>query len=653
VGVTLESARIAVTHRDWDSAIDAFREAELDNGLSPEDMVLLGDALWWSAQPDEAVGVYERAFDAYVRGGEIGQAATVGAVIAYLAMRRMSGSVAMGWVARVESMLADEPECPGHAWLALLEVAQALFVQNDLEAMKEAADRAMEIAGRQGVAGVQALALSFKGIALTYQGHWREGMKMIDEATVLAMSQGGDLRASSDVYCNMMGVCSSLADYKRAVEWTDQAERWMKSNSLGGFTGVCQVHRAELKRLRGNWSQAEHDARVACVELERFHLLNGLGFANYEVGEVRRRMGDLESADEAFTRAYEYGHPAQPGISLLLMDRGDLDEAAKSIAGALASSNDGGGDLLTRGHLLPAQIEIALARGDLDLARAGVAELEHVEQTYDSPAWEAVLLTCRGALDLADGKASDAVDSLDKAWRLWQTVGFPYETGRSRELLGRARLEVGDDRAARLELRAAWSLYDRLGARLDLARLERISGDAVGPTGAAERQTRAFMFTDIVTSTDLVGLIGDEAWKRLLDWHDRELRAAISDHGGEEIRHTGDGFFVVFEFPREALDTAVDIQRRLADHRLEHGFSPTIRIGIHQAEATRQRGDYVGKGVHVAARVGDLGGGDEIVISEDLATAAGTVPYQLSRIRDVDLKGVSEPISVMNVDWRR
>lgn len=653
--MTLEVARDAVRRNDWSSAVEAFGEIETETDLSPDDFALLGDALWWSARPEEAEDAYQKAFDGFLHSDRKGDAATVGATLAYLAMRRMSESVAMGWVARVQNLLADEPECPGHAWLGLLEVAQALFVSNDLDAVKDAADRTIEIAQRQGAAGPEALALSFKGIASTYQGHWREGMKMIDEATVVAMSEGGDLRASSDVYCNLMGICSSLADYKRAVEWTDQAEKWMKSKSLGGFTGVCQVHRAELKRLRGDWSQAEHDARVACVELERFHLLNGLGFAHYEIGEVRRRMGDLDAAEEAFTRAYQYGHPAQPGFSLLMMDRGDLEGAAASIAGILATTvADGEDDLLTKGHLLPAQIEIALARGDLDTAREAIGDLEKVEQTYDSPAWEAMLLSCRGALALAEGEPAAAVTALDRAWRLWQTVDLPYETGRARELLGRARLAVGDETAARLELRAAWSTYEKLGARLDLDRLQESMGDTVaGISRAGERETRAFMFTDIVTSTDLVGLIGDEAWERLLDWHDRELRASITSYEGDEIRHTGDGFFVVFESARQAIDAAVDIQRRLSDHRLQHGFSPTIRIGIHYTEATRQHRDYVGQGVHVAARIGDIGAGDEIVVSDALTRAVGTVPYPLSHVREVELKGVTDPVTVMNVDWHR
>lgn len=652
--MTLEVARDAVKSKDWSSAIEQFEDVEQE--LSPDDMLLLADALWWSARPDEAVEAYQRAFDGLVRAGRKGEAAAVAATLSYLALRRTSESVAMGWFSRAKTLLAEEEECPGHAWVALLEAAQTLFVSADLEAVKDGADRAMEIARRQGVAGVEALALGFKGVATTNQGDWREGMKMIDEATVIATAEGGDLRSSSDVYCLMMGACSSLADYKRASEWTEQAERWMSRNSLGGFTGECQIHRAEFKRLRGDWFQAEHDARLACGELERFHLLDSLGYANYEIGEVRRRMGDLDAAQEAFTRAYEYGHPAQPGFSLLMMDRGDMDRAAASIATAIGTTRSDGvaGDLLTRGHLLPAQVEIALARGDLDTARGAIAQLEQVAATYDSPAWEAMLFTCRGALALAEGRAADAVSVLDRAWRLWQTVDLPYETARARELLGRAREAVGDDTAAILEMKAAWATYEKLGARLDLERLQGSLGDDVaGASSPGRRETKAFMFTDIVTSTDLVGLIGDEAWERLLDWHDRELRASFASHEGDEIRHTGDGFFVVFESAREALDAAVDIQRRLSDHRLEHGFSPTIRIGIHHTEATRQRGDYVGKGVHVAARIGDLGAGDEIVVSEALTRAAGTVPYQLTRVREVDLKGVTDPVTVMNVDWHK
>ncbi len=651
---TLEIGREAFQSHDWDKAVEALSEVDRDVGLTGDDLMLLADAHWWSSQPDRAVDVFERAYDEFVKSDQIGEAATVGSLLAYLAMRRMAMSVATGWVARVERLLEGQPETVGHAWLKVLHMATALFFEQDLDKVVELADEAMEIAQRQAAVGPQSLAMSFKGIAMAYMGEWREGMKLVDEASVLAMSRGDDLRASSDVYCNTMGICSSLGDYRRASEWTEQAERWMRTNSLGGFTGVCQVHRAELKRLRGAWSEAEREARGACVEMERFHLFNGLGFAHYEIGEVRRRMGDLGAAEEAFMRAYQYGHPAQPGFALLKMDRDELDDAMRSIAGALpAGGVDGGSsDLLTRGHLLPAQAEIAVASGDYETAEKAVRELAEIAETYDAPSWRATALTCEGSLALAKGEADEALNVLGRAWRLWQEIDLPYEAARARELLGKARLATGDETGAQLEFRASQSTYQELGARTDLIRLEREGGLPVEGSPPGERLTKTFMFTDIVTSTDLIGLIGDEAWDRLLAWHDRELRAAFTDHDGDEVRHTGDGFFVAFDSPRNAIDCGVAIQRRLAEHRQEHGFAPTVRIGIHFTEATRQRDDYSGAGVHVAARIGDLGAGEEIVVSSDLLEAAGPLPYSTSNARQVELKGVADPVLVHDVDWR-
>ena len=635
-------------------AVDALSQADHETDLTPDDLMLLGDACWWSSQPDRAVDIFERAYDGYVKAERLGDAATVGALLAYFALRRMAVSVATGWMARVERLLDGQPESRGHAWLKILHLGKAMFVDQDLDTVIKEAEEAMAIAERQNAVGPQSLAMSFKGIAMTYRGDWREGMALVDEASVLAMSRGDDLRASSDVYCNMMGVCSSLGDYRRAGEWTDQAERWMKSRSLGGFTGVCQVHRAELKRLRGAWSEAERDARVACTEMERFHLLNGIGFANYEIGEVRRRMGDLDAAEDAFMRAYEYGHPAQPGFALLKLDQGDTEGAMESISGALAANplDVASPDILTRGHLLPALAEIAVAYGDHETAEAAVDELEEISKTYDAPTWEATASTCRGSLELAKGDTESALAVLGRAWRLWQEIDLPYETARSRELLGRARLATGDDSGAQLEFRAVRSVYQQLGAKSDLERLEQLAGLPASSRTSTERLTRSFMFTDIVTSTDLIGLIGDDSWERLLAWHDRELRKAIDEYHGEEVRHTGDGFFVTFDSPRAAIDCAVAIQRSLVEHRLEHGFSPTVRIGIHIAEATRQRDDYSGVGVHVAARIGDLGGGEDIVVSSDLLQATGPIPYSTSDAREVELKGVADPVRVYKIDWR-
>jgi len=155
-----------------------------------------------------------------------------------------------------------------------------------------------------------------------------------------------------------------------------------------------------------------------------------------------------------------------------------------------------------------------------------------------------------------------------------------------------------------------------------------------------------------VTSTDLVGLIGDAAWRELLDWHDRELRAAFARHDGQEVTHTGDGFFVAFEDATSGIDCAVDIQRRLARHRHDHGFAPWVRIGLHTAQATRRGRNFSGAGVHVAARVGAVAASAEILMTRAVLDAAARTAYPRSEPRSVKLKGIRAPVEVLTVDWR-
>lgn len=170
---------------------------------------------------------------------------------------------------------------------------------------------------------------------------------------------------------------------------------------------------------------------------------------------------------------------------------------------------------------------------------------------------------------------------------------------------------------------------------------------------AARRPTtrvmKTFMFTDIEKSTNLVEALGDEAWEALLRWHDETLRSLFSAHNGEEVVSTGDGFFVGFDTAEAALACAVAIQRGLAEHRRAHGFAPQVRIGVHASDATQVGKNFRGKGVHEASRIAGLAQGGQIVASK--GTVAET-RYPVSDPRTVTLKGISEPVEVVSVDWK-
>jgi len=653
----LTSGRDAFAREAWAEAVEVFTAAEEEESLGPDDLVRLSNAAWWIGQADESIDALERAFRGYVDGGDRAAAAIVAVRLAYLAARRNAMPIAMGWIGQAQQLLEDLPESPAHAWLKLMYFGEAFFNRYALDEALQLANEALEISRRQASADTKSLAESFKAQALIFKGDWREGMTLVDESTAAAVTEDLDLWVASDIYCNTIAACRNLGDYGRAGEWTEEADRWMRRHSVGGYPGVCRVHRAELKRLRGAWSEAEQEARHACEELEKFRLLDSVGLAYYEIGEVRLRMGDLEAADESFSRAYEYGSGAQPGLALLALAKGEADEAAESIARSLSGRGRGEDEgsarnLLSRARLLPAQVQIALAREDVETVRAATEELETVTGEFERPAFEAAALVGRGGVGLLEGDPEAAAECFDKSWRLWRDIGFPYESAQARTLLGRAHAAAGNDTTARMDLKAARSAFQKLGAARDVEVLNEMLGDDAVAEADGRRVTKTFMFTDIVTSTDLVGLIGDGAWEELLNWHNRALRSAFAEHRGEEVRHTGDGFFVTFEQAADAIECAVAIQRRLAEHRREHGFAPWVRIGFHTTEATPQGSDYSGRGVHVAARVGALADKEEIVLSAASLEAAGTIRFPVSDGREATLKGVSEPVEVFTIDWR-
>jgi class 3 adenylate cyclase len=167
--------------------------------------------------------------------------------------------------------------------------------------------------------------------------------------------------------------------------------------------------------------------------------------------------------------------------------------------------------------------------------------------------------------------------------------------------------------------------------------------------GAPRRVEKTFMFTDIERSTNLVEAMGDEAWQSVIRWHDENLRSLFVSHRGEEVAATGDGFFVAFESPDDALACAVAIQRKLADHRRTQGFAPQVRIGLHVAGATQVGDNFTGKGVHEASRISGLAEGGEILASRETA-AGGRFP--VSQPRNVMIKGIAEPVEIVSVDWQ-
>jgi class 3 adenylate cyclase len=640
----LETGRDAAARRAWPRAYEALSSTDATSDLAPEDLELLAKAAWWTGRPNESIDARERAYASYVRRGDAERAAFTALTLRRELTTQREGSLAAGWLQRAEQLLDGAAESVAHGYLAIAH-GQLAWRRGELDHALSHMDGAVDISLRVGDRDLKAFAAMYRGMILIDRGQVEDGWEPLEDVSAAAV--GGELGAYTTgvVFCNVISTCRDLADYRRATEWADAATRWCERQSIRGFPGVCRVHRAEIMRLVGSWTEAASELERACEELSTFTPQHAAA-AFHELGEVRLRMGDLESAEEAFRQADEMGEDPQPGRAMLLLRRGKLDAATSSIRRSL----DDAELQLERARLLPVQAEIAFETGDPTTALAAAEELDAIANAFKTEAIRAAAGWARGLADLAGGEPAAAVRAMRKTRHRWREMDAPYEAARSSGMLAEALVADGDLEAAILELESARSAFERLGANPDAQRAaERLEALRRSPTERTVAR-RTFMFTDIVGSTSLLEAIGDDAWNDLRRWHDETLRDLVAVTGGEEVDHTGDGFFVSFGDAASAVSCARGIQKRLAEHRRDHGFAPQVRIGLHAAEATRTGSNYTGMGVHTAARVGAVAEAGEIVAS--MTSVEGLEGLDLSDRRSVPLKGIAEPVEIVSIDWR-
>jgi class 3 adenylate cyclase len=638
---SLHAARGAAARHAWREAYDAYSNAERPD-LTPADLESFADAAWWTGKLDEAIKLREDSYARFAAAGEKLSAARIALTLSWDHSGRGAFSVSHGWFASAERLLEGQPASVEHGLLTLTRAVNSLFGEGDLPGAVADFDRAFELGRRFGDRDTQVLALGGKGRALVKMGEVEQGLALLDEATAAAVC--GELQPYSTglIYCITISSCQELGDYRRAAEWTEAANRWCDRLDVSGFPGACRIHRAEIMRLRGDLLGAEKQAVEACEELHDFERSVTAG-GYYEIGEIRRRLGDFAAAEEAYRRANELGRDPQPGLSLLRLAEGKVDGAVAGITRALQHVEDP----LSRARRLPAQVEIAIAAADLKTARAAADEFEHIVDSYKigghrAQAFDATAHLASGQIKLTEGDMEAATRCLQRARDGWQQVGAPYEMAQARMLLGIAFRRQRDEHAATAELEAALATFERLGARLDEERAKELLGRL--------QARRTFVFTDIIDSTKLLETLGDEKWRKLLARHDELLRERIVESGGEVIKQTGDGFFAAFDNPKAAIEAAVAIQRAL-DAEI---VAPDIRIGAHTAGAFHRDADftdYSGQGVHTAARIGAAAGAREILVSRETLDGIGTA-FRLSEPRAAVLKGFEQPVDVVSVDWR-
>ena len=477
VGVgELERGRASYARRAWLDAYESLSRADAAVPLGAEDLELLARSAYMLGRDDDYVRGLERAHHAYLDAADGPRAARCSWWIGHNLLFRGETAPATGWFARGQRLLdRDERECVERGYLLIPVVLQHVF-GGDHEAAYATAVEAAAIGESFDDHDLVAMALMEQGHALVKLGRPVEGLRLVDETMVAVTAGELSPIVAGIVYCNTIAFCRDVYEVGRAREWTAALTRWCKEQpEMVTHQGLCLVHRAEIMTLAGAWQDALEEARRVG---ERFTqgVLNqrALGHSAYRQGEVHRLQGDFEAAEEAYRAASGLGREPQPGLALLRLAQANRDAAAAGIRRALSETTQ----RLKRAALLPARVEIMLAVGDLEDARAACRELEEIAVAQGSDALEAMSAHALGALALAEADAEGALLALRGSWRRWHALEAPYEAARARVLAALACRALGDEDTAMLELAAARTVFAQLGAGPDRARVDSLADPA-------------------------------------------------------------------------------------------------------------------------------------------------------------------------------
>ena len=485
----IAAARDAFARQAWKDAYAGFRAADEARGqLEAQDVERLAACAFMAGEDAASADAWARAHTEWLRRRDVPRAARCTFWLVLALLTRGERAQARGWLARTQNLVDGATGgCAEHGLLLAL-AARLRMYENDVDGAHDAAIRAIALARRFDDSELQVFSRLCLAQVMAARGDTAAATALFDEIMVGVTVGDVSPIGIGTVYCAVIEGCHALLDLGRAREWTDALSRWCDAQpDLVAFRGTCLVHRAELLRLGGAWSEAAAEAERACEWRT--------GAAFYQLAEVHRLRGQFAEADLAYRQASEHGHALEPGLPLLRLAQGHRGAAQAAIRRAVGERQPPH----RRAAVLAAAVEIMIDASELQAARAAANELAAMTTPFEVRYLRALSAQATGSLLLAERDAAGALRLLRQAWMDWQDIDAPWEAGRVRVLLGMTCRALADEEAAQLELDAAQRVFERLGAAPDLARVSALRAPSAASTDrtltSRERQILALVAT--------------------------------------------------------------------------------------------------------------------------------------------------------------
>jgi len=447
----------ALAATNWDAARASF-EAALKLEESAEALDGLASAHFWQADYTSAIELRERAFAEFERRGLPLKAGMIACWLCFL-HSAVHGNIAVarGWYARAEQLIGEEGECAERGWLGLLRSGML----PNLEQRRLAAIEAREIGRRFADRDLEFEALSYLGEVLVCMGEIDNGMRGLDEA--MAAVGGGEVRGLTHtgvIYCNLLTACAKAGDLKRAEQWMQAADGFLRRIYYPGVSAMCRSHYSRVLTLVGRWEEAERELVTALALFEQsYRMLRGS--AAVRLADLRLRQGRIEEAAQLL-EGHEDNPDALPTLIGLQLVAGEIDWARTLVDRYLAHRVEP--DVFAA-PTIALGVDVLIAAQDLPSAQDLVAQLERIAEESGNFRATALAAAAAGRVALAGGEP--ATRHFEKAMLAFAHVEMPLEQARTRFDLARS-LATRNPNAAIAEARLAMATFQRLAAARDV-----------------------------------------------------------------------------------------------------------------------------------------------------------------------------------------
>jgi len=387
-----------------------------------------------------------------------------------------------------------------------------------------------------------------------------------------------------------------------------------------------------LAALRGDYDEALRralplrattrppDRVVALTALAEVHLRRGLPATADIVSELwdtAARMGEAQRSVPAAAARARY---------LLSVD--GLEAALPlfwEVIKRTVSTN-------MRGSHWPFSPDLAAAlaaEGRVSALTEWADEVDRVTQIDPNAHNLAAQALVRGHLRSVSGTPGEAISALEDAQRRYGLLPAPARQVEALLALTQVHARVGDLDGALSSLDQAESIARRLQATVLIE-----AARAVRESAVARPILATLMFTDMIGSTASAASMGDRGWRDHLQRHHGIVRRELAKAGGREIDTAGDGFLAAFDSPAAAVRCALSVRQAL------HEAGIPIRVGLHTGECHEADGKLTGLTVHIAARVSQLAGATEVLVTSTVKELVTGSPIEFVERGTHDLKGV-------------